>query len=85
MDLFDAAVLSTPPDIKMDIVKYLISNKKHILTEKPLRFKDKKELNELHSLAKENDVIWYTSYNHRFEPLIIKLKEQYPQFFHKKD
>ncbi len=75
LNQFDAAVLSIPPDIKMDLVKYLLSNKKHVLAEKPLRFRDKKELDEIRSLAKKNNVIWYTSYNHRFEPLILKLKE----------
>lgn len=75
LDSFDAAVLAIPPEEKIEIVKYLLSNKKHVLSEKPLPFRDKKELDDVRTLAEENNVIWYTSYNHRFEPLIIKLKE----------
>ena len=75
LESFDTAVLATPPEEKIEIVRYLLSNKKHVLSEKPLPFRNKKELDGVKSLAEGNNVIWYTSYNHRFEPLIIKLKK----------
>lgn len=72
---FDCAVLSVSNDKKVEILEYLLKNKKHVLIEKPLLFLDVTKLNELNDIAKRNKVIWYTSYNHRFEPNIIKLKE----------
>jgi len=75
LESFDTAVLATPPEEKIEIVRYLLSNKKHVLSEKPLPFRNKKELDEVKLLAEQHKVIWYTSYNHRFEPLIIKLKQ----------
>jgi predicted dehydrogenase len=75
IDSYDAAILSVPNDIKIGIMKYLLSNKKHVLVEKPLLFEDEKAAQELLSIAKDNGVIWYTSYNHRFEPLVVKLKK----------
>lgn len=75
IDIFDAAIVAVPNAIKIEILKYLLLHKKHVLIEKPLLFKDKKFAHKLYSIAKANDVIWYTSYNHRFEPMVIKLKE----------
>lgn len=75
LHLYDAAVVSVPNSIKMDILEYLMKNGKHALVEKPLLFKDKKAAERLNSSAIASGVIWYTSYNHRFEPLVIKLKE----------
>ena len=74
-DAFDVAILSVPNSVKIDMLKYLLSNSKHVLVEKPLLFNDEKIADELSDIAKKNNVIWYTSYNHRFEPLVIKLKK----------
>jgi scyllo-inositol 2-dehydrogenase (NADP+) len=75
LQLYDAAVVSVPNAVKMDILEYLIEHGKHALVEKPLLFKDETTADRLDSSARACGVIWYTSYNHRFEPLIIKLKE----------
>lgn len=75
LHLYDAAVVSVPNAVKMDILEYLIENGKHALVEKPLLFKDEKTADRLDSSARASGVIWYTSYNHRFEPLVIKFKE----------
>ncbi len=75
LDLYDAAVVSVPNAIKMDILEYLLKNGKHALVEKPLLFGDEKTAKRLDSSAKASSAIWYTSYNHRFEPMVIKLKE----------
>jgi scyllo-inositol 2-dehydrogenase (NADP+) len=74
---FDAAILATPNSSKYEIIKYLLSKGKHVLVEKPFLFKTSttKKIKELNLLSIKNSAIWYTSYNHRFEPLIVKLKE----------
>lgn len=75
LNLYDAALVSVPNAIKMDILEYLLKNGKHALVEKPLLFEDEKTAKRLDSSAKARSAIWYTSYNHRFEPLVTKLKE----------
>ena len=75
LDTFDAAVLAIPNNVKIEILEYLLVNKKSAIVEKPFFFKDRHVAERLNALAKANDRIWYTSYNHRFEPLIVKLKE----------
>jgi predicted dehydrogenase len=75
LDIFDAAIISTPNQCKIDILKYLISKKKHILVEKPMLFDNVDKAEELYKMAQLNCVIWYTSYNHRFEPLINKFRD----------
>jgi len=72
---FDAAILATPDSVKFEILKYLLENGKHSLVEKPL-FLEKSEMDTLRYLALKKKVIWYTSYNHRFETLILKLKQR---------
>ena len=71
---YDTAFLCVPDSEKIDLIKYCIKNKKHILVEKPLLIKSSKLLIELEKQAKKNKVILYTAYNHRFEPNILKLK-----------
>lgn len=73
LDIFDAAVLTVPQQYKIDLVRYFLSKGKHVLVEKPLVISFKMG-QELFKLAKKNNVIWYTSYNHRFEPNINKVK-----------
>lgn len=75
LDIFDIAVLTTPPKEKNEMLEYFLKKGKHVVVEKPLELKDKKELDRINLIAKKNNVIWYTSYNHRFEPLLVKLKE----------
>lgn len=75
IDIYDAAIIATPNNCKIDILKYLLTNRKHVLIEKPLLLKNEQDADELRLIADRNSAIWYTSYNHRFEPLIKKLKE----------
>jgi len=72
---YDAAVVATPNSIKMEILEYLLLNRKNVLVEKPLLFPDPVAAEKLDQISRKNKVIWYTSYNHRFEPLIGKIKE----------
>ena len=75
LDLYDAAVVAVPNEAKIEILEYLMAHGKHTLVEKPLLFNDEEIAARLDSIARSNGVIWYTSYNHRFEPLVMKLKE----------
>jgi scyllo-inositol 2-dehydrogenase (NADP+) len=74
LEAYNAAFLCVPESEKIDLIKYCIKNKKHILVEKPLLIKSSKFLIDLEKKAKINKVILYTAYNHRFEPNILKLK-----------
>lgn len=75
LDSFDAALLCIPDEPKMAILEYLLSNKKHLLVEKPLFANRQEDLVRLQKLAKQNGVTCYTAYNHRFEPHFIRMKE----------
>lgn len=75
LDSFDAALLCIPDEPKMAILEYLLSNKKHLLVEKPLFANRQEDLVRLQKLAQQNGVTCYTAYNHRFEPHFIRMKE----------
>lgn len=75
LDSFDAALLCIPDEPKMAILEYLLSNKKHLLVEKPLFANRQEDLVRLQMLAQQNGVTCYTAYNHRFEPHFIRMKE----------
>jgi predicted dehydrogenase len=72
---YDAVFICLPDDEKFKVVKYCIENKKHILIEKPIFFKDLKNFSRLQKMARQNKVVCYTAYNHRFEPHFIKMKK----------
>jgi predicted dehydrogenase len=75
LDSYDAALVCTPDQAKLDILRYLLTNRKHVLVEKPLLAEDESELRELLELARRTQTTCYTAYNHRFEPHIAHLKE----------
>lgn len=72
--IYDAAVLTIPQQFKFPLTEYFLSIGKHVLVEKPLIISTAQG-KHLQLLAVKNGVIWYTSYNHRFEPNIIKIKK----------
>lgn len=72
---FDAAILCVPDGPKVELINYLLSNKKHVLVEKPLFSVDSEKILSLKSLAEKNKVTCYTAYNHRFEPHFVKVKD----------
>jgi len=74
-DSYDAALVCTPDEAKLPILRYLLSRGKHVLVEKPLISDSDDELRELGRLAGENGAVCYTAYNHRFEPHIVRLKQ----------
>ena len=75
LDRYEAALVCTPDQMKLGLLKYLLSHHKHVLVEKPLLAPDAAALQELAGLARQGQVSCYTAYNHRFEPNLIRLKE----------
>jgi predicted dehydrogenase len=65
---YDAVLACIPDEPKADLLRYCLINKKHVMVEKPLWTQDNHQINELEKLAKENKLVCYTAYNHRFEP-----------------
>ena len=75
LEIYNSAYVCTPDKNKIDIIKFLLNNKKNVLVEKPLLAIKNITIKELYNLAKKNKVILYTAYNHRFEPHLKKVKE----------
>ncbi|MDQ6674734.1 MAG: Gfo/Idh/MocA family oxidoreductase [Chloroflexota bacterium] len=74
LDLFDSVILSVPNDTKVDLLRRFLGQGKHVLVEKPLLFECPEEAQQLAGLARQHGAVWYTSYNHRFEPMLVALK-----------
>ena len=75
LDSFDAALVCTPDQTKLDILGYLLSHGKHVLVEKPLLSTDPEQIRRLGETARSTGAACYTAYNHRFEPHIMRLKD----------
>ena len=75
VDIYDAALVCTPDDTKIELLTYLLGNGKHVLVEKPLLASDNAALTRLAALAKQHHVVCYTAYNHRFEPHFVRMKQ----------
>jgi scyllo-inositol 2-dehydrogenase (NADP+) len=71
---FDAALVCTPDEPKIELLRYLLENGKHVLVEKPLLSADPAALDELRASAERSGATCYTAYNHRFEPHFIRTK-----------
>lgn len=71
---YDAALLCIPDEAKLELITYLLSNRKHLLVEKPLLATDPAGLIRLKALAEQNRTVCYTAYNHRFEPHFVRMK-----------
>jgi scyllo-inositol 2-dehydrogenase (NADP+) len=72
---YEAAILATPNQTKVDLLEWLLDHGKHVLVEKPLLFADRAQAERLGRLAAMRKVTWYTSYNHRYETLIQRLAD----------
>lgn len=73
---FDAVLLAVPNDSKLALLEHFLGLGKHVLVEKPLILPDRQTAVHLDRLAKQHQVVWYTSYNHRFEPLVEALHQR---------
>ena len=74
-ECYQAALVCTPDAAKPELLRTLLDEGKHVLVEKPLLT----GAAELMQLARERGVTCYTAYNHRFEPLLVKLRELLPE------
>ena len=72
---FNAACVCTPDGPKYETLRYLLGNGKHVLVEKPLWVERDEQFGELEDLARQNDAVCYTAYNHRFEPHFVTMRD----------
>ncbi len=72
---YDAALVCTPDETKIELLTYLMENGKHVLVEKPILAGDQAQLVTLEQLARNKGVVCYTAYNHRFEPHFVRMAE----------
>jgi scyllo-inositol 2-dehydrogenase (NADP+) len=71
---YDAVILATPNAAKLDYIGRFLAEGKPVLVEKPLLFGSRAQAEALARSAR-GGAVWYTSYNHRFEPLIVRRKQ----------
>ncbi len=69
----DAVIISTPVSTHYEIAKKSLLAKKHVLCEKPVVLTSK-ELNELISIAKKNNLVFMPAHLHLYNPAISRLK-----------
>jgi predicted dehydrogenase len=75
LDTYDAALACIPDEPKVELLRYFLSHGKHVLVEKPLWAERESDIAMLQELARANNVICYTAYNHRFEPHFARMRE----------
>jgi len=75
LDTYDAVLACVPDKPKIELLRYCVDHKKHVLVEKPLWGEKDSQIIEMEKLALSNQVVCYTAYNHRFEPHFIKMQE----------
>lgn len=72
---YDAALVCTPDEAKLPILDYLATHRKHALVEKPLIAAEDQALAGLRDRARAAGVVFYTAYNHRFEPHFMRMRD----------
>ena len=75
LDTFDAVLACVPDKPKIELLRYCVEHKKHVLVEKPLWVEKENQIVELEKRARTNQVVCYTAYNHRFEPHFMKMHD----------
>ena len=75
LDTYDAVLACLPDGPKVEILEYCLSHQKHVLVEKPLWAAQDESIDKLEKIAKSNNVVCYTAYNHRFEPHFMKMHD----------
>src|SRR5580693_8362665 len=75
IDRYDAVLACIPDAPKVQLIRYCIDNKKHVLVEKPLWAKHDDDIVELQDRSRRAGVTCYTAYNHRFEPHYLRMRE----------
>lgn len=72
---YDAALVCTPDEPKVEILEYLLAHGKHLLVEKPLWAARDEDILRLEGIARANKAVCYTAYNHRFEPHYVRMRD----------
>jgi predicted dehydrogenase len=72
---YDAALVCTPDEPKLELLRHLLGHGKHVLVEKPLFAPDDGAIAELQRLGRANRAVCYTAYNHRFEPHFVRMRD----------
>jgi len=75
LDAYDAVLACIPDEPKVEMLGYLLRNRKHVLVEKPLWAANDNDIERLAALARSNRVVCYTAYNHRFEPHFVRMRD----------
>lgn len=75
LDRYDAALCCIPDEPKVEVLRYLLENGKHVLVEKPLWAAADADIEALEALARSKGVVCYTAYNHRFEPHYVRMRD----------
>jgi predicted dehydrogenase len=74
VDRYDAVLACIPDEPKTELLGYCIANGKHVLVEKPLWANSEADIAGLEAPARQNNVVCYTAYNHRFEPHFVRMR-----------
>ena len=74
-DSYDAALCCIPDEPKIQLLRYLLGNGKHVLVEKPLWARRDEDIDELQALRARTGAVCYTAYNHRFEPHFVRMRD----------
>lgn len=72
---YDAVLACVPDEPKFGIMRYCVLHGKHILVEKPLWTEHNWQIEELELIARQNNVVCYIAYNHRFEPHLVRMRD----------
>jgi predicted dehydrogenase len=72
---YDAALVCTPDEPKVELLEYLLGHGKHVLVEKPLWAARDEDIVRLERIARETRAVCYTAYNHRFEPHYVRMRD----------
>src|SRR6267143_58380 len=60
VEAYDAALVCTPDEVKIELLTHLLSNRKHVLVEKPLFAEDSAKLLELKRISESSRTTCYT-------------------------
>jgi len=72
---YDAVLACVPNEPKAELLRFFLSNGKHVLVEKPLWTETDDDIRDLQRIARASNVVCYTAYNHRFEPHFVRMRE----------
>jgi scyllo-inositol 2-dehydrogenase (NADP+) len=65
---YDAVLACIPDKPKAAMLEYALAHGKHVLVEKPLWLESADDFKKLTDIGRNNNIVCYTAYNHRFEP-----------------